>query len=74
MHNPLSVEVRGELIVVTQPDATFAATYGKAWDEPKKVLLAVTEGHGAEQEAISKFRAEAFEAAFRTARELGWIV
>jgi hypothetical protein len=74
MRDPLSIEVRGDLMIVTQPGTSFSATYGKAKDEPNVVLLAATEGRDAEQEALSKFRADAFIAATQKARELGWIV
>ena len=74
MQSDLSVEVRGDLIIVTQPGRTFSATYGKSKDEPNVILLAATEGRDAERQAIQKFKADAFIAATNKARELGWIV
>jgi hypothetical protein len=70
----LRVELRGDLIIVTKPGTSFSATYGKAREEPNLVLLAATEGRDAEREVLSKFRADAFTAATRKARELEWIV
>jgi hypothetical protein len=74
MREPLSVEIQGDLIIVTQRGTSFSATYGKAKGEPNILLLAATEGRVAEQEAILQFRADALTAAKRKARELGWIV
>jgi hypothetical protein len=73
MRDPLSVEVLEELIIVTRAGTSFSATYGRAKGEPNIVLLAATEGCEAEREALSEFRADAFVAATRKARELGWI-
>jgi hypothetical protein len=69
----LKVELRGDLIIVTKPGTSFSATYGKAKDEPNLVLLAATEGRETERNALSAFRADAFAAAIRKARKLGWI-
>jgi hypothetical protein len=74
MQKLLSVEVRGDLIIVTQAGTTFSATYGKATGEQSIVLLAATEGHEAERPATLQFRAYAYGAALRKARELGWVV
>jgi len=74
MNKLLSVEVRGDLLIVTQSGTSFSATFGRAKGEPNIVLLAATEGADSEREVSLQFRAYAFGVALRKARELGWIV
>jgi hypothetical protein len=74
MLEPLSVEVEGDQIIITQPWTSFAAIYGKREGFPGIVLLSETTDPDAEREAILQFRADAFAAATNKARELGWIV
>jgi hypothetical protein len=73
MQNGLSVENRGDLIIVTQPGTEFSATYYKPDDQPDLMLSAATVDPQADRAAIYEFRADAFGAALRKARELGWI-
>jgi hypothetical protein len=74
MSDPLSVEVREELIVVTRPGTSFSATYGLERDNPNILLLAASADPKAKPGEIYQFRADAFGTALRKARELGWIV
>jgi hypothetical protein len=74
MLEPLSVEVEGDQIIVTQSWTSFTAIYGKRERLPGIVLLAETTDPDAERESVFQFRADAFEAALQKARELGWIV
>jgi hypothetical protein len=64
----LHVEVRGELIVVSQPGTRFYAIYTKPADEPALVLII--------SDATNDLQigAELWQAANDKARELGWIV
>ena len=74
MEGDLSVEVRGDLIIVTKSGTEFTATYHKPDGRPLLRLLSATDDPKADREAIFVFRGEAFIAAMRKARELGWIV
>jgi hypothetical protein len=62
------------LIIVTQPGTTFTATFGKDKLEPNLLLLAETMDPKADRDALNQFRDDAFIAAIRKARELGWLV
>jgi hypothetical protein len=74
MSKELSVEVRGELIIVTQSGTSFPATYGLERDNPNILLLAASADPKAKPGEIYQFRADAFGTAMRMARELGRIV
>jgi hypothetical protein len=74
MQNGLSVENRGDVIVVTLPGTAFTATYHKPIDQPDLTLSAATLYPQADRETQVKFKAEAFAAAMNKARELGGIV
>jgi hypothetical protein len=74
MQNGISVENRGDLIIVTHPGTYFSATYGKGDVHPEILLLAATTDPTSEPETIYQFRADALGAAMNKARELGWIV
>ena len=63
----LNIEVRDDLIIVTQPTTTFQAIYVKPKDEPWIKTAGVPIG-------THEFRARAWSAANGKARELGWIV
>ncbi len=73
MEGDLSIEVRGDLIIVTRPGSEFSATYNKPDRDSILRLLAATADPNADREAIFHFRANAFGAAMNKARELGWI-
>jgi len=62
----LNVEVRGDLMFVTEPSTSVYAIYSKPDGEPWITARHVPEDHG--------FRARAWIAACAKARELGWIV
>ncbi len=74
MQSGLSVEVRGDLIIVTLPGTAFSATYQRQIGQPSLVLSAATTDPQADRQTIYQFRADAFTAAINKARELGWIV
>ena len=63
----LHVEVRGEIIIVTEPETGFYAIYSKPkgdpWLEAKHMPLSTYD-----------FKARAWEAAKDKARRLNWIV
>jgi hypothetical protein len=63
----LNIEVRGDLVIVTQPATTFLAIYMKPKGEPWIKAAGVPTG-------TDEFRARAWGAANGKARELGWIV
>ena len=63
----LNIEVRDDLIIVTQPTTTFQAIYMKPKGEPWIKAAGVPTG-------TDEFRARAWGAANGKARELGWIV
>ena len=64
----LDVEVRGELIFISQPGTQFYAVYTKPTGQPQLVLVS--------SNAMKdyKLRAQLWQAANDKARELGWIV
>jgi hypothetical protein len=72
--NNVSVEHRGDLIIVTQAGTQFTATYHKPPGQPDLMLSVATTDPHADLEEIYQFRADAFAAALLKARELGWIV
>ena len=63
----LNIEVRGDLIIVTELTTTFRAIYMKSKGEPWIKAAGVPTG-------THEFRARAWGAANGKARELGWIV
>jgi hypothetical protein len=63
----LHAEVRGEVIVVTEPETGFYALYTKPSDEPQLKAQYMPLG-------TRQFKAPAWQAANDKARELGWIV
>ena len=74
MGEPLSVEVQGEAIVVSQPGTDFAVTYERRADGAALVLTKSWVEPSTTSPTISRFRARALHAALDKARELGWIV
>ena len=70
----LSVEVQEDEILVTRPGTGFSARYHKPDTDSIFRLLAATIDPSADREAVFLFRADAFIAATKKARELGWIV
>jgi hypothetical protein len=70
----LLVEHCGDLIIVTKWGTEFTAAYNKPDGRPLLRLLSATDDPKADRGAIFVFRGEAFIAAMRKARELGWIV
>jgi len=67
MQVDLNVEVRGDLIIVTELTTTFRAIYMKPKGEPWIKAAGVPTG-------THEFRARAWTAANGKARELEWIV
>jgi hypothetical protein len=65
----LSVEVRGQDIVVTKPSQGLAVTYRK--EGPMLVALDRIYDHLNADEAV--FLARAWKAAFESAKALGWL-
>jgi hypothetical protein len=74
MSRELKVKFRDGEIVVTRPGTGFSATYVRPDGYPNLLLSAAIVDSGAKPGAIFQFQAEAFDAALRKARELGWIV
>jgi hypothetical protein len=74
MDPPLTVEIQDEEIVVTKPGTQFSARYHKPFADSVLRLVEATVDSRADPDAIYAFRAKAFAAALRKARELGWIV
>jgi hypothetical protein len=74
MPEQLTVELKGDQIVVTKRGTRFEATYTKVDGRPDLVLLAESLDPKADREAKFNFRALAFGAAMRKARQLGWVV
>lgn len=70
----LSIDVRDELIIVTRPGTSFLASYRRESHFPGLMLGTEIIDPGADLDAIRQFVADAFGAAMRQARELGWIV
>jgi hypothetical protein len=68
MNIGLEVEVRGELLIVTQPAIQFFAIYTKASDRPHLILKRRAETED------NVLLAAAWKAANDKARELGWMV
>ena len=63
----LRVEVRGEIIIVTEPETGFYAIYTKPKDSPQLKAQHMPLG-------TNEFKARAWQAANDKARDLGWIV
>ena len=74
MRNGFSVKHRWNQIVVTRSGTQFSAIYHKPDDQPNLVLLTDSIEPSSDRATIVKFRTDAFAAAMRKARELGWIV
>jgi hypothetical protein len=74
MSKGLSVEHRGDLIVITHPGASFSASYRRETRFPGFTLHTETTEPGADLDSIRQFQAAAYGAALQKARELGWIV
>jgi hypothetical protein len=78
MRNGLSVENRGDLIIVTQPGTEFSATYMAARGVPGLILLSGTTDPNAEAEAINAetlprlLRESGFPAKLEPVRQLGF--
>ena len=64
----LEVEVDGDLIIVSEPEALFVAIYAKPAALPQLILRKRTESDDYD------LFARAWQAANDKARELGWIV
>jgi hypothetical protein len=69
----VEVEVKGSKIIVTRPGTRFSATYQKPAGQPQLRMLTST-AERVDKDTIYRFRAEAFQAALKKARELSWIV
>jgi hypothetical protein len=72
MSRELTVELKGDHIVVTRPGTAFSATYHKPDKQPILRVLTSTLELDAKRAAIFQFRAEAYAVATLKARELGW--
>jgi hypothetical protein len=68
MTESVQVEVRGDLLIVTQPETPFVAIYVKTGDEPRVALMRRSPTHD------QALLAQACKAANDKALELGWIV
>ena len=66
----IQVKFDGHEIIVTRPGTDMMTAYRKALDRPNLILTRSWET----PRPISEFRAHAFQAAIKKARELGWIV
>jgi len=71
----LSVEVRGDDIVVTLPGTSYVVTYYRATAFPQQLL---TKSHSGREDqdapTQAEFHARAWKLANAKARKLGWIV
>ena len=72
--DPLSIEEGGTSIIVTMPGTDFSVTYQKQSGNPQLMPSQSRIAANATSATIADFRARAFQAAVRKARELGWIV
>jgi hypothetical protein len=72
----LAVELKGAVIIVTQPGTNYCVVYQKAPVSDPALLLLIYSWLDPTviRPEVSEFRARAFDAASRKARELGWIV
>ena len=70
----LHVKFDGNEIIVTRPGTDMMTAYRKAPDRPKLILTRSWENPTVTSPEINEFRAHAFQAAIKKARELGWIV
>lgn len=68
MNINLEVEVRGRLLIVTQPATEFFVIYAKSSDQPHLVLKRRSDTKDQTLLAL------AFQAAIAKARELRWVV
>jgi hypothetical protein len=73
VHDGISVENRGDLIVVIRPGTSFSASYRKETGFPGIMLDTESTEPGADLDAIREFIVNAYRAAMQKARELGWI-
>ena len=70
----LHIKFDGHEIIVTRPGTDMMTAYRKAPDRPNLILTRSGEHPTIMSPEISEFRAHAFQAATKKARELGWIV
>ena len=63
----VQIEVRGNLIIVTQPTTQFVAIFTKTSNQPRLILMRRTDTND------HLLIAQAWRAAHTKARELGWI-
>ena len=70
----LHIKFDGHEIVVTRPGTNMMTAYRKAPDRPNLILTRSWETPAVRSSEINEFRAHAFQAAIKKARELGWIV
>ena len=70
----LHIKFDGHEIIVTRPGTNMMTAYRKAPDMPNLILTRSWENPTVMSPEISQFRAHAFQAAIKKARELGWIV
>ena len=68
------IKFDGLEIIVTRPGTNMMTAYRKAPDRPNLILTRSWENPTVMSPDISEFRAHAFQAAIKKARELGWIV
>jgi hypothetical protein len=74
MRDGISVEHRGDLIIVTRHGTSFSASYRRETCFPGIMLDTETTEPRADLDAIREFIANAYGAAMQKARELGWTV
>ena len=67
----LTVEVRGPDIVVTEPETGLCVTYRRAPAAP--TLVALSPLRSDPDARTSQFLADAWEAAYAKAKDLGWL-
>ena len=70
----LHIKFDGHEIIVTRPGTDMMTAYRKAPARPNLILTRSGEHPTIMSPEISEFRAHAFQAATKKARELGWIV
>ena len=70
----IEVKFDGEEIIINKPGTDFMLAYRKRADRPNLLLTRSWVDPHTTSPAVSEFRAHAFQAAVKKARELGWIV
>ena len=69
----LRIDLEGDEIVVRKPGTPLLLAYSKSAEQPRLVLTRSWVKPNTASPSIGEFRDQAFQAAVRKARELGWI-